>query len=160
MFTELEERIASKNVLLLGVGNRAHGDDGIGSYLVRRLQKKIGIPVIDAGEMPEKSLASIEASGADLVLIVDAADMGVSAGEISLLELDELRTMGVSTHTANLPLLFKIIPKQKRPCALLIAVQPGAISGNVLSSEAHNALDGLEHLFLQLFKKEAKQKSA
>ena len=144
MFIELQERIASKNVLLLGVGNRARGDDGIGSYLVRRLHKKINIP-------------TIEASGVDLVLIVDAADMGVSAGEFSLLELDELKQMGVSTHTANLSLLFKIIPQKKRPYGLLIAVQPGSTSGNILSTEARNALDGLEHLFLQLFKKEGKQ---
>jgi len=156
MFAELQERITSKNVLLLGVGNRARGDDGIGSYLVRRLQKKISIPVIDAGEMPEKSLALIECSGADLVLIVDAADMGVAAGEFSLLELDDLKNMGVSTHTANLSLLFNIIPKQKRPQGLLIAVQPGSTSGDVLSTEARNALDGLEQLFLQLFRKSGK----
>jgi hypothetical protein len=39
---------------------------------------------------------------------------------------------------------------------LLIAVQPGSTTGNVLSSEARNALDGLEQLFLQLFRKEDK----
>jgi Ni,Fe-hydrogenase maturation factor len=43
--------------------------------------------------MPEKSLALIESSGADLVLIVDAADMGVTADEFSLLELDDLKNM-------------------------------------------------------------------
>ena len=110
MFAELQERNTRKNVLILGVGNRARGDDRIGSYLIQRLQRKINIPVIDAGEMPEKSLALIESSGADLVLIVDAADMGVTAGEFSLLELDDLKNMGVSTHTADLSLLFKIIP--------------------------------------------------
>jgi len=156
MLAELQKRIAGKNVLMLGVGNRARGDDGIGSYLARRLQKKIDIPVIDAGEMPEKSLALIESSGADLILIVDAADMGVTPGEFSLLELDNLKNMGISTHTANLSLLFNIMPKQKRPHGLLIAVQPGSTSGNQLSSEARNALDGLEQLFLQLFRKEQK----
>jgi hydrogenase 3 maturation protease len=156
MFTELQERVTSKNILILGVGNRARGDDGIGSYLVRRLQKKISIPVIDAGEMPEKSLAQIESSGADLVLIVDAADMGVTPGEFSLLELDELKNMGVSTHTADLSLLFNIIPKHKRPHGLVVAVQPGSTLGNQLSSEARNALDGLEYLFLQLFRKAGK----
>jgi hypothetical protein len=35
-------------------------------------------------------------------------------------------------------------------------VQPGSTSGDVLSTEARNALDGLEQLFLQLFRKSGK----
>jgi Ni,Fe-hydrogenase maturation factor len=50
MFDELQTRIAEKNVLLIGVGNRQRGDDGVGSYLIKRLQKKIGIPMIDVGD--------------------------------------------------------------------------------------------------------------
>jgi Ni,Fe-hydrogenase maturation factor len=51
--------------------------------------------------MPEKSLA---------LLTVDAADISLTPGEFSLIELDELKNMGVSTHTADLSLLFGIIP--------------------------------------------------
>jgi hydrogenase 3 maturation protease len=152
MFAELQAQISSRNPLILGVGNPAHGDDGIGPYLVKRLLGKVTIPVLDAGSVPEKSLAIIESSGVDLVLIVDAADLGATPGEISILELDQLKDLGVSTHTANLSLLFNIIPKNKRPRGLLIAVQPGSTTGKVLSTEVRNALDGLEHVMLQLFK--------
>jgi hydrogenase maturation protease len=153
MFAELEEHLTSKNALILGIGDRACGDNGIGSYLAKRLQGRLAIPVIDAGTLPEKSLAAIESSGADLALIVEAADFGASPGEISIFELDHLKELGVLTLTAHLPLLLNVIPKQKRPRGLLIAVQPAAVSGRTLSAEGRNALDGLEHIFLQLFKK-------
>ena len=153
MLAELQEQTSGKNVLILGVGNRSRGDDGIGSYLARRLSRKVTVPVIDGGDVPEKALSSIETSSADLILVVDAADFGATPGEISLLELNELKGYGVSTHTANLALLFNIIPAKKRPRTLLIAVQAGSISGKTLSPEVRNALDGLERLFRQLFKK-------
>ena len=91
MLDELQTRIADKNVLLLGVGNRQREDDGVGSYLVRRLQRKIRIPSLDAGDVPENYIKQIENSGADFLLIVDAADFGANPGEIALLDLGDLK---------------------------------------------------------------------
>jgi hydrogenase 3 maturation protease len=153
MLNELLERIDGKKVLLLGVGNRLRGDDGVGSYLIKRLQKKVKIPLIDAGDVPENYIRPIENSGADLVLVVDAADLGAEPGDIALIELSQLRNFSVSTHTANLSLLFQVIPKEKRPEALIVAIQPGCTeTGRGLSDAVRESLDGLELLFLQLFK--------
>ncbi len=154
MLDEIQSRLMNKNALLLGVGNRARGDDGVGTYLVRRLKKRVRIPLIDAGDVPENSIREIEASGANLVLIVDAADFGASPGEITLVDLENIKDFGVSTHTANLPVLFKIIPKKIRPEVLLVAIQPGHTStGKGLSEAVRESLDGLENLFYSLFKK-------
>ncbi len=154
MFDELQTRIADKNVLLLGVGNRRHGDDGVGSYLIKRLQKKIGIPSLDVGDVPENYISQIESSGANFVLIVDAADFGASPGEIALIDLGDMKKIGASTHSANLSLLLRVIPKEKRPESLLVAIQPGSISaGKGLSAEVRDSLDGLDALFVGLFKK-------
>ena len=154
MFDELQTRTANKNVLLLGVGNRQRQDDGVGSYLVRRLQKKIRIPSLDAGDVPENYIKKIEASGADFLLIVDAADFGANPGEIALLELGDLKKMGGYTHSANLPLLLDVIPKNKRPEALLVAIQPGSTgAGKELSEPVRNSLDGLDAMLVGLFKK-------
>lgn len=153
MIDELQKIIEGRKVLLLGVGNRLRGDDGVGSYLVKRLQKKITIPLIDASDVPENYIGPIESSGANLVLIVDAADIGAKPGEIALVDLNKVRNFGFSTHTANLSLLFKVIPQDKRPDAVLVAVQPGSTeTGRGLSEAVRDSLDGLEHLFLQLFK--------
>jgi len=156
MFDELEKRIADKKALLLGVGNRQRGDDGIGCYLIKRIQRKVRVPAIDAGDVPENFISQIESSGANLVIIVDTADFGASPGESALLELDDLKKFGASTRTANLPLLFNIIPKAKRPDAVLVAIQPGISAGRGLSDRGREALDGLEAIFVRLFKKQEK----
>jgi len=154
MFDELQARTADKRVLLFGVGNRQRGDDGVGSYLLKRIQKKVGIPVLDAGDVPENYITQIENSGANFILIVDAADFGANPGEIALIELSDLKKIGASTHTANLPLLLKIIPKDKRPETLLVAIQPeSTLPGKGLSEAVRNSLDGLDTLFVRLFKK-------
>jgi len=154
MYDELNSRIENKNVLLLGVGNRSRGDDGVGSYLIKRLQKKVTIPLLDAGDVPENFIAQIESSGANMVLIVDAADFNANPGEIALIDFADIKKNGVSTHSANLDLLFKVIPKNRRPEALLVAIQPGSIeAGKGLSEAVRDSLDGLESVFVSMFKK-------
>ena len=154
MFDELNARIEDKNVLLLGVGNRSRGDDGVGSYLIKRLQRKVNIPLLDAGDVPENCISQIESSGANMVLIVDAADFNASPGEITLVDFADIRKIGMSTHSANLDLLFKVIPKNKRPETLLVAIQPGSTStGSGLSEAVRDSLDGLESVFVRMFKK-------
>jgi len=154
MFEELQSRIEDKNVLLLGVGNRSRGDDGVGSFLIKRLQKKVKIPMLDMGDVPESYISQIESSGANMVVIVDAADFGADPGEIALIEFSDIKKLGVSTRCANLEVLFRVIPKSKRPDLLLVAIQPGAESSVVgLSEPVRTSLDGLEFLFKRLFKK-------
>ena len=154
MYEELKSRIEDKNVMLLGVGDRSRGDDGGGSYLIKRLQNKVKIPMLDAGDVPENFISQIESSGANMVVIVDAADFNASPGEIALVEFSDLKRFGVSTRCANLDVLFKIIPKNKWPDVMLVAIQPGDESpGMRLSEPVRTSLDGLEYLFKRLFKK-------
>lgn len=154
MFDELNARIEDKNVLLLGIGNRSRGDDGVGSYLIKRLQKKVNIPLLDAGDVPENYIDQIESSGANMVVVVDAADFNASPGEIALIDFSDMKKNGVFTHPANLDLLFKVIPKSRRPETLLVAIQPGSTStGKGLSDAVRDSLDGLESVFVSMFKK-------
>jgi hydrogenase 3 maturation protease len=155
MIEELQQRIKDKKVLILGIGNRMRGDDAVGSILAERLAKKLDIPIIDASDVPENYLGPIEASGADLVLVLDAADLGASPGDLSLIEMSQLKEVGISTHTANLALLFKVIPQSHRPDAVLVAIQPEQTeAGQGLSRSVDIAMKGLERLLIGLFDKD------
>ncbi len=148
---EFRQRVEGKRILILGVGNRLRGDDGLGPRLLDRLRGKLNVPMIDAGDVPENYLGPIEAACADLVLVVDAADLRASPGDLALLELDQLGGMTVSTHTVNLGLLFKVIPSSRRPQVLVLAVQPEATEfGKGLSRAVDVALDGIESLLLSI----------
>ena len=105
--------------------------------------------------MPENYLGPIEGSGADLVLVLDAADLGASPGDLSLIEMDQLKQMGVSTHTANLGLVFWVIPRSRRPDAILLAIQPEQMEPwQGLSPSVEVAMQGLERLLVRLFRNE------
>lgn len=152
LIEELRERIGDKKVLVLGIGNRLCGDDAVGSILAERLIQRVDVAIIDAEDVPENYLGPIEASGADLVLVLDAADLGANPGDISLVEMDKLKEVGLSTHSANLALLFKVIPPERRPDAILVAIQPGQTEAGLgLSRSVEIAMDGLEKLLVRLF---------
>ncbi|MEW5939020.1 MAG: hydrogenase maturation protease [Chloroflexota bacterium] len=151
-FEEFRQRVEGKRVLILGVGNRMRGDDGLGSRMIARLKGKLDLPMLDAGDVPENFLGPIEDARADLVLVIDAADLRASPGDLALLELNQLGGMAVSTHTVNLGLLFKVIPASRRPQVLVLAVQPQSTEfGAGLSREIRSAMDGIESLLLGIF---------
>jgi hydrogenase 3 maturation protease len=151
LIEELRQRIQNKKILILGIGNRLRGDDAVGSLLAEQLMQKVNIPIIDASDVPENYLGPIEASGADFVIVLDAADLGANPGDLSLIEMDRLKEISLSTHTANLALLFKAIPEASRPDAVLIAIQPGQTGAGLgLSRSVEGAMEGLERMLIRL----------
>jgi hydrogenase 3 maturation protease len=155
VFSELKSSLEGKRILLLGVGNRLRGDDAVGSLLVERLKGKVEVPLIDAGDVPENYLGPIEESGAELVLVVDAADIGAHAGDVALFDIEQVQGMSVSTHTANLGLLFQVIPPETRPKVIVLGIQPGNLEfGEGLSEPVRATLESLvEMLVLSLNEK-------
>lgn len=151
IFEELQRRMLGKKVLILGIGNRLSGDDAAGSILAERLEKKLDVPILDAGDVPENYLGPIESSGADLVLVLDAADLGERPGDLALVEMNQLVEMGLSTHASNLGLLFEAIPEANRPDVLLVAIQPGQTEAGLgLSRSVESAMEGLEQILVSL----------
>jgi hydrogenase 3 maturation protease len=148
---EFRQRVEGKRILILGVGNRLRGDDGLGPRLLDRLRGKLSVPLIDAGDVPEHFLRPIEIARADLVLVVDAAELRASPGDLALLELGQVGGQAISTHSVNLRLLFNVIPADRRPDVLVLAVQPESREpGGKLSRTVDIALEGIESLLLEV----------
>jgi hydrogenase 3 maturation protease len=149
MLAELSTLIEGKHILLLGVGNRLRGDDAIGPLLIERLQGQVNIPLLDVGDVPENYLGPIEESGAELVLVVDAVEMGADAGDTAIIDIEQIQNMSVSTHTANLGLLFKVIPPEKRPQVVMLGIQTGNIElGQELSEPMRTTLESLKEMLI------------
>ncbi len=149
MLVELKLRLAGKQVLILGVGNRLRGDDAVGPLLVESLTGKVDVPLIDVGDVPENYLGPIEESGAELVLVVDAADMGAQVGDATIFDIEQVKRKSVSTHTANLSLLFKVIPPEKRPQVIMLGIQPGNTEfGQGLSDPVRATMESLVELLV------------
>ena len=136
MIEQLRERLQGKRTLILGIGNTMRGDDGVGPALIDRLQGKVSATLIDGGEVPENYLGPIEAARPEVVLIVDAADLKASPGDVALIELEQLAQTGMSTHNASLGLFASVVQRLTGADILVLAVQPEVNSFGAGMSEA------------------------
>lgn len=116
---------ARVRALVVGVGNSARADDGVGPAVVEELRGS-GVKALDAGDAPERCLGPIAQSGAQVVVFVDAVDFGGKAGEAVLLQAPDLPQRSCVTHRSALSLVMRYIREQAGQQSLLIGVQPGS----------------------------------
>lgn len=139
--------------VILCIGNSEGGDDGIGPYLAGRLQNTQAQDiVIDAGTTPENYTRVIKREAPDLLILVDAAEMNLPAGEIRRIPKEKISTMHLSTHGIPLSLLIQYLEKDL-PHILFIGIQPKTMNG-LLSDSVKRSGD---HLIEILRKKQYDQ---
>jgi hydrogenase 3 maturation protease len=151
------KKILGNYPLILGVGNTARGDDGVGSLLVRKLTGRVEACCIDSGIAPENFLEKIVRKKPDTVLIVDAADFGGSPGEIRLLDPGQLASGGLSTHALSLQMACDYLQLSIPVEVHLLAIQPAQTNSGELSGPVRASLDLLINLFMELLPKASKK---
>ncbi|HPP30639.1 MAG TPA: hydrogenase maturation protease, partial [bacterium] len=135
-FNWLSEKIEPLSIdwkgrmVIVGMGDRMKGDDGAGSLIAEKLSRTIkrkDIRIIDAGNAIENYIGLIEKFRPDTVVVIDAVDFGGSAGEIKIMDCDELQEITTSTHTFSLPLLISHIKTETGARCKVIGIQPKKI---------------------------------
>jgi hydrogenase maturation protease len=89
-------------VILIGVGNGWRGDDGAGLAVARRV-RELAPDGVEVREVEGDATALVEAwSGADHVVVVDAAQSGAAAGTVQRFDARAqplpVRSLRSSTH--------------------------------------------------------------
>ena len=125
--------------IILGIGNRLGGDDAAGTHLVDMLNPALSalragqhraeailpteIMAIDAGTAPESYTSVIRQHRPDLLILVDAADMGLPPGVLRAIAPEKISVLSFSTH--NIP-LSTFISYVEEFCGevLIVGVQP------------------------------------
>ena len=149
----------SGNKIILGIGNQLGGDDAVGAFVARRINKKLrkNAPTspptasdqpdmisIDAGTAPENYTSVIRKHRPALLILVDAADMGLPAGSIRIIPPDKIQTVSFSTHHMPLSTFFTYV-REFCGQAYLIGIQPKfteigkRLSSNLRKSGQHVA---------------------
>jgi hydrogenase 3 maturation protease len=117
------------DIVIMCIGNRDGGDDGIGPYIAERLQKNhLDFPVLDAGISPENYTSVVKRYHPKTLLLVDAADIGLPAGEIRIVPEEKIGTMHLSTHGISLALIIEFLKKDIKEI-IVIGIQPKKMSG-------------------------------
>lgn len=98
------------------VGAVLRGDDAAGPMLAKMLEQNPipGWTCIDGGQTPEDDLAVIRRMQPDVLLLVDAAQMGREPGTIAVVdERDVVSDLLITTH--SLPITF-LLEDLKKSC--------------------------------------------
>jgi hydrogenase 3 maturation protease len=136
------ESLASQNkrpprVALVGIGNELNGDDAAGVMVARRVVKpdvQMNWLVIDAGPAPESFTGPMRKFQPDLVVFIDAAEMGEPVGTTAWLAWQATDGLSASTHSLPPTVLAKYLIHELGCQIAMIGIQPQQLElGNPLS---------------------------
>jgi hydrogenase 3 maturation protease len=152
MLNDLAKRLWGKRTVILGIGNPLQGDDAVGPSLVDFLQGRVDATLINAGEVPENYLSSIQSAQPEVVLIVVALELGSEAGCMTILDADRLRAIENFTRNPGLAFLAVMIQDSTGAEVILVGVQPEATTfAAELSVPVHQTLNSLEEMLVRVY---------
>ncbi len=144
--------------IVLGIGNRLGGDDAAGTCVVDILNQRCHrakdplpneIIAIDAGTAPESYTSIIRKQRPDLLILIDAADMGLPPGSLRIIAPEKINILSFSTHGIPIPMFVSYV---KKYCGkiLVIGVQPEQTeTGKGVSKLVHKSVKKLCEAILQ-----------
>ncbi len=144
---ELKARIGKiqvDKVVFIGVGNRYRGDDAIGPIIIDMLEGQVP-HAIDAGPSPENVTSAIKKLKPELIVFIDALIFkDLPPGTPQIVEIDDIRHLGESTHTLSLDVVMEYLKIETTADVFMIGVQPGRIAdGEGLSGGIEERLQKL-----------------
>jgi len=145
------------DTIVLGIGNPLGGDDTAGPCLVRMLKHRrqrtneppSEITAIDATTAPESYTSVIRQQRPDLLILVDAAYMGLPPGAHRLIPLEKISVLSFSTHHMPLSMFISYV-EEFCGKVLLIGVQPDRTEmGKCISKAVRKGLTELVQVILE-----------
>jgi hydrogenase 3 maturation protease len=138
-------------VAVVGIGQELRGDDAVGVKAARTLLRRqraggdtsrpVSLLVVEAGPMPESCAGPLRRFAPDLVILVDAADMGAVPGTVAWLDWRDADAAAASTHGLPLSLFAGYLTTEIGCTVLLLGIQPADLTfGAPLSPPVRRAL--------------------
>ena len=144
--------------IILGIGNRLGGDDAAGTHVADLLNRRhhrakdpppTEIIAIDAGTAPESYTSVIRRQRPDLLILIDAADMGLPPGTLRTIAPDKINILSFSTHHIPISMFVSYI-NEFCGKVLLIGVQPEQTEmGTGISKAVYKSVKELSEVILQ-----------
>jgi hydrogenase 3 maturation protease len=151
--------------IVLGIGNRLGGDDAAGTCVVDMLNSALralsagrhraetlppaDIMAIDAGTAPESYTSVIRQHRPDLLILVDAADMGLPPGALRTIMPEKVSVLSFSTHHIPIPMFVSYV-KEFCGKVLLVGVQPEQTeTGTGISKAVRKSVEKLAEAILE-----------
>ena len=135
-------------VAVVGMGHELRGDDAAGVAVVRALGADAAgnerLLTIDAGPAPENQIGPLLRFKPDMILFVDAAQMGEAPGTVRWVPWGQVDGAGISTHTLSPRVLARFLMRELGCEVLLLGIQPErCVVGAPLSPAAAGAVHSI-----------------
>lgn len=157
--TQTLNRLASidgSRVAILGIGNELNGDDGVGVWIASELREQYPGNIraegdktrliLSAGLAPENFTGQIRRFRADIVIMIDAADMGCEPGSVHWLQWEQVVGMSSSTHSLPLSIVAHYLVAEVGCEVYVLAIQANVNEfGQGLSTPVANAAQDVVH---------------
>ena len=117
---------------MVGIGNELNGDDAAGVVAVQMIEEAIQPSsdhlLINGSIAPENYTGKITKFNPDLVILIDAADMGKEPGIITLLPWDQTTGFSASTHTLPPYVMAEYLTMATDCQVIVIGIQPQQVN--------------------------------
>ena len=115
-------------IMIWGIGNVLHGDDAAGPTVAERIAALSipGVLSVNCETTPENYIGLAQKKTPEMLLIVDALDMGLPAGSIRRVDPKDCAGIAFSSHGIPVPLLLDLLPKNIS--VRILGIQPADAS--------------------------------
>jgi hydrogenase 3 maturation protease len=152
-------RFLPARVAILGVGNPLRSDDAAGVLVARALAQRDGgrdtdrVLIIDAGQAPENRTGELRKFSPDVVLIIDAADMGEKPGTVQWIPEESIEGMSASTHSLPLSMLAHYLKLELNCAVAFLGIQAASNEvGERVSTEVLQAIEEIVDVLDELIR--------
>jgi hydrogenase 3 maturation protease len=124
-------------IVVLGVGNSLRGDDGVGPVVAEIIValKLSEVIAYNCGTTPENFTGVVRRAWPELLVIVDAAEMGLPAGSVRRIPVGRIHDTAIGTHMLALSHLVRFLVDVVDQ-VVVVGVQPACLwDGEGLSEE-------------------------
>jgi len=135
-------------VAIVGIGNTFRSDDAAGMLVARALSQRAcaadtgRLLICEAGHAPENKTGELRSFAPDLVLLIDAAEMGKEPGTLEWISEEDIDGMSASTHSLPLSMLAKYLTLELGCKVNLLGIQPASNEvGETVSAEVLQAVE-------------------
>ena len=124
-----KKREAGGLIAVLGIGSELRGDDAAGVLVARRI-RELGRPLLCGLEgctAPENFTGEIKQLNPAVVVVVDAADLGLPPGTVREIAPEQIGGMSFCTHTLPLSLIIDYLKQSLEAEFLVLGIQPATL---------------------------------
>lgn len=118
-----------EKLIILGVGNELKCDDGVGPYIIKKLQAEDiedmdKLLFINAETVPENFTGKLRKENPSHIIIVDACLMGEEPGDVKIVDKYDFANIGISTHSMSLSYFVKYLERDNDFKIIFVGIEP------------------------------------